>query len=306
MKKGFTLAEVLITLSVIGVVAALTLPSLMANIQEKTWEAQRKALHARMAQALGQIKSFTYYPLSDGTPDPFLIDGLSKVLKINTICNHYDLTPCGFSTTLIDFNGSTMTLPDTSNDLMSNFSPEINDNVENKKEYLRGALVAGFTTVNGDSVLLYQNPNCGDKLDTAGGDTSNIATKMCVNFIYDTNGLKGPNQIGKDMGIITSFYKKDPIVVSPQIIESASTGGSASSIATATSECEKLDGRVPNVEEMMALVLNEKLYNTSSKGAYWTSTRQTVGKSYIVSGKAVSTTSTDSASSSLNYICVEK
>lgn len=33
--KAFTLAEVLITLGIIGVVAALTIPALMQNIQDK-------------------------------------------------------------------------------------------------------------------------------------------------------------------------------------------------------------------------------------------------------------------------------
>ena len=35
MKKGFTLAEVLITLGVIGIVAAMTIPTLVNNYQEK-------------------------------------------------------------------------------------------------------------------------------------------------------------------------------------------------------------------------------------------------------------------------------
>lgn len=35
MRKGFTLAEVLITLGIIGIVAALTLPSLIQKYQEK-------------------------------------------------------------------------------------------------------------------------------------------------------------------------------------------------------------------------------------------------------------------------------
>ena len=34
-KTGFTLAEVLITLSIIGVVAMMTLPALMTNVQEQ-------------------------------------------------------------------------------------------------------------------------------------------------------------------------------------------------------------------------------------------------------------------------------
>lgn len=35
MKKAFTLAEVLITLGIIGVVAAMTMPTLIANHQKK-------------------------------------------------------------------------------------------------------------------------------------------------------------------------------------------------------------------------------------------------------------------------------
>lgn len=42
MKKAFTLAEVLITLGIIGVVASLTIPSLIANYQKQVWVAQLK------------------------------------------------------------------------------------------------------------------------------------------------------------------------------------------------------------------------------------------------------------------------
>ena len=42
MKKGFTLAEVLITLGIIGVVAALTIPTLISNHQKKVWVTQLK------------------------------------------------------------------------------------------------------------------------------------------------------------------------------------------------------------------------------------------------------------------------
>lgn len=37
-KDGFTLAEILITLSIVGIVAAMTVPSLMMNYQKKVWE----------------------------------------------------------------------------------------------------------------------------------------------------------------------------------------------------------------------------------------------------------------------------
>lgn len=42
MKKAFTLAEVLITLGIIGVVAAMTMPTLIQSYQKKVWAIQLK------------------------------------------------------------------------------------------------------------------------------------------------------------------------------------------------------------------------------------------------------------------------
>lgn len=51
MKKGFTLAEVLITLGVIGIVAALTLPSVIANHREKVTVTQLQQTYNLIQQA---------------------------------------------------------------------------------------------------------------------------------------------------------------------------------------------------------------------------------------------------------------
>ena len=51
IKVGFTLAEVLITLGVIGVVAALTLPALIANYQKQVLKEQFKVAYSLMQQA---------------------------------------------------------------------------------------------------------------------------------------------------------------------------------------------------------------------------------------------------------------
>jgi len=52
MKKAFTLAEILITLGIIGIVAALTMPSLMNNVQNKQYESGFKVAYSLMSQAL--------------------------------------------------------------------------------------------------------------------------------------------------------------------------------------------------------------------------------------------------------------
>lgn len=51
-KNAFTLAEVLITLGIIGIVSALTLPTLMSNCRKYVIETQLKEFYSIMNQAL--------------------------------------------------------------------------------------------------------------------------------------------------------------------------------------------------------------------------------------------------------------
>ncbi len=52
---GFTLAETLITLGIIGVIAALTLPSVMSNYKNKTYVAQLQKVYNQLSNAASQI-----------------------------------------------------------------------------------------------------------------------------------------------------------------------------------------------------------------------------------------------------------
>lgn len=54
MKKAFTLAEVLITLGIIGVVAALTIPTLMANYKKSVAKNQFKKTYSTLTNAFNQ------------------------------------------------------------------------------------------------------------------------------------------------------------------------------------------------------------------------------------------------------------
>lgn len=54
MKKGFTLAECLITLGVIGIVAAITVPMLRLKIEEKRTQIKLKKFYSVLAQATRQ------------------------------------------------------------------------------------------------------------------------------------------------------------------------------------------------------------------------------------------------------------
>ncbi|MDR1327575.1 MAG: type II secretion system protein [Heliobacteriaceae bacterium] len=56
-KKAFTLAEVMITLGIIGIVAALTLPSLMAGYKRHRAIVEFKSAYSVLAQAVEQSKA---------------------------------------------------------------------------------------------------------------------------------------------------------------------------------------------------------------------------------------------------------
>ena len=56
-KSGFTLAEVLITLGIIGIVAAMTLPSLVNKTNGKELEAQYKKAYSVLTQAVNRMNA---------------------------------------------------------------------------------------------------------------------------------------------------------------------------------------------------------------------------------------------------------
>ena len=106
------MAEILLSLTIIGVVAAITLPSLTGNINERTWNTQRKALYARMSQAIALMPALNGYgtlseetdsagstSIIDTAAEVFITDGLAKVMKINNICDNDHIEDCGIPLT---------------------------------------------------------------------------------------------------------------------------------------------------------------------------------------------------------------
>ena len=55
--KGFTLAEVLVTLGIIGVVSAMTVPSLMQNYQRQSYVTQLHKVYNELSQAAVQYQT---------------------------------------------------------------------------------------------------------------------------------------------------------------------------------------------------------------------------------------------------------
>lgn len=102
-KLAFTLAEVLITLGIIGIVAALTLPNLIVDYQKKQTSAQLKKAYSTFAQALAKSQYDNEASINWTTTEPsstyqenyeYFEKYWMPYFKIIKICKTY--SECGY------------------------------------------------------------------------------------------------------------------------------------------------------------------------------------------------------------------
>ena len=106
-KTAFTLAEVLITLAIIGVVAAMTMPTLIQNHQKRSLEVATKKFYSKMSQAVKHymadegVDDLRNTPLANDNYEdyesPEAIESIryfvTKYLKVAKECDH-DANDC--------------------------------------------------------------------------------------------------------------------------------------------------------------------------------------------------------------------
>ncbi len=202
-KIGFTLAETLICLGIIGVVAVLVIPSMTASIQARVRERQvqvSKVKFNKAAQlmalnnALGPYYSDTYD----------FIQNLGKYLKINLVCrvgdNPSDLS--SFESCLGDNYNIVKTTEGEEVEISSlgsgGSSFGIKDN-DDKNDWSSPSLA--FYTIDGVRYILSYNSKCPE---VAAGVYQGNAASGCIAGLVDVDGDKKPNQLGKDVYLIGS------------------------------------------------------------------------------------------------------
>ncbi len=284
------MAEILLSLTIIGVVAAITLPSLTGNINERTWNTQRKALYARLSQALPLMNALNGYgtliegndstSAVDTAAETFVTNGLSKVLKINNICDSEHLADCGVTSKITALNGTQINMPTTMQELNSNMVGSYSNALD--RFSIIDTKAAAFETQNGESITVFYNPHCLGSLNEyprgAGGGFY-MQPKICVNFIYDLNGNKGPNTVGKDIGFMTALYPFDAVLVAPYPAVNALSGLHYG--VSASKACTDYDSeyRLPNADELASMFINRTLLTDSITSTHWSSSNisSTVG-----------------------------
>ena len=327
---AFTMAEILLSLTIIGVVAAITLPSLTGNINERTWNTQRKALYARFSQALSLMPNLNGYgtlhaagtstdedgsvtsvDAEDDAAMAFLTEGLTKVLKTTNLCDYDALEDCGIPDTITAMNGDVLSNFTTSYNTLVAFNSMFNgtyvgtDSASTSYTYSQlDTKAAAFETANGESILVYYNPNCVADMQETGWHYTQ--PKMCANFVYDLNGNKGPNTVGKDIGFITALYPSDPVVVAPFPMAS-NAGTSAQTEAGALCKKQDSEARLPNRDELSAMFYNRTLLGITS-GYFWSGSVISSGESGTAWGQGFGAgyRYPNTRSASFNVRCVRR
>ncbi len=130
---------------------------------------------------------------------------------------------------------------------------------------------AAFETANGESILVYYSPMCqGDSSLASSTEHVYMQSKMCANFVYDLNGNKGPNTVGKDIGFISALYPTDSVVVAPMPLLN-SAGRKPQKEGGVTCKAQDPESRMPNRDEAAAFFYNKLLLGINLESPLWTS-----------------------------------
>lgn len=183
IRTGFTLAEVLVTLGIIGIVAALTLPMVIENYKKQETVSRLKKAYTTMTQALklseidnGEMETWDLNSCSNGIE--FFEKYWKKYFKIAKIC--YTPSDCSYE----------------SND------PFTYLNGTHSNTALTGQYRTPFITNDGIVYIFSFLEGSGTPHDWV---------------MVDVNGSKAPNTFGKDLfifrrnankGIIPNCYDK--------------------------------------------------------------------------------------------------
>ena len=182
-KVAFTLAEVLITLAIIGVVAAITIPSLVKNYNEKAWESGQKVFENRLLVATRQMNTEEKLAGYSNTMD--FVNELKKYIKITRVCDNNNITKC-FNKEVIWNEGEDPI----------DMSTIRNAESLGQKEWKTDTVAVQFA--NGVNAIIAYNPN------TTQEPFNNqfSATSNSMAILYDVTGNKNPNMKDKDIKYI--------------------------------------------------------------------------------------------------------
>ena len=178
--NAFTLAETLITLAIIGVVAAITIPSLVKNYNEKAWSTAQDVFTKRLEVATRQMNTEEKLAGYSNTMD--FVNELKKYIKITRVCDNKNITKC-FNKEVIWNEGEDPIDMSTIKNAAS----------LGQDDWDTDTVAVQFA--NGVNAIIAYNPNTTQEPF----NNTFAATAASMAILYDVSGNKNPNMKGKDI-----------------------------------------------------------------------------------------------------------
>ena len=171
-KKGFTLAEVLITIGILGVIAAVTLPALNTNLSKSQLEVQTRKFYTQFSKALD------LYKVDNET------DTITEILEKSSQ-----------SSSNSDKDKNSQTTP--AQDFIKQYfkvAKRCSTKTECYAEYYPSLEGSAYADVSD-----WFNKDYTYQLEDGSVFTLTLSSSTRGTLTFDVNGKKGPNKIGYDL-----------------------------------------------------------------------------------------------------------
>ena len=189
-KVAFTLAEVLITLGIIGIVAALTLPAFISNVQGRIQAKRVENINQKLSKVTDKMAVQSGLI---GYPDTMaFVQEMKKHMSIAKVCDNSHLSEC-WGTTEVDVG----------KDKPWEIAKTKTAKTLKIGEPDNWADTVGIVTADGTPMILSYDKNCNFDPNNAGlqynqssGKSNSLA---CLSGVFDWNGGAKPNKLGDDV-----------------------------------------------------------------------------------------------------------
>lgn len=204
-KTAFTLSEILIVLSIIGFVAAVSIPAMFQDIKRTQYETGAQQVYAQLNNTLKKI-NVDYQCDNDlrctgifaaGTTSQTLGTELKKYYKVVQDCGVTTTQNCWPDQTNNNFDGSSST--------------NVNFNT------LSSPLFYKFISADGKTYAVHNftedgTPGCGYNYSTGALGANSFMSQACGLVYVDINSYKEPNTLGKDTFMFFFTNGKGPLL----------------------------------------------------------------------------------------------
>ena len=189
-KVGFTLAEVLITLGIIGIVAALTLPAFISNVQGRIQAKRVENINQKLSKVTDKMAVQSGLI---GYPDTMsFVQEMKKHMSIAKVCDNSHLSEC-WGTTEVDVG----------KDKPWEISKTKTAKTLKIGEPDNWADTVGIVTADGTPMILSYDKNCNFDPNNAGLQYNQSSGRsnslVCLSGVFDWNGGAKPNKLGDDV-----------------------------------------------------------------------------------------------------------